>query len=333
MLPKETLLDRFLQGVSLSGWHAFTRNQTHPYLIDIWLGEESRSVRLYIWSMTPGGPSTVRPEGEFRIQITGVDSPLVVTPGVQTLLFGWSEDVNVFAAFDVRRHLTFGRSPSIQVRLGTLEEANRYGYCFQTRGNRETVVAFAPDQLLNYVLHQRELHTLARNEIEARVVAIARGDEDPVNLEEFNLIPEERQGVIAAVHRWTRERTFRDRVLRAYRRRCSVCHLQLQIVQAAHIVPVHIPGSTDSTNNGLALCPSHHAAYDGGLLGVAPNYHIIVNQARLDQLRVDGLQGGEESILQRVCNLIMIPENPSDQPLPEFLELGMQVRGWGGVNP
>jgi putative restriction endonuclease len=95
-------------------------------------------------------------------------------------------------------------------------------------------------------------------------------------------------------------------------------------------VPVHIPGSSDLTNNGLALCPSHHAAYDIGLLGVAPNYHVSVNQAKLNDLRAQGFHGGEETILQMVCNTIIIPSQPADRPNPEYLQRGMQIRGWLG---
>lgn len=273
--------------------------------------------------------SPVRLGREYRIQITGVTPPLLVTPGIQTLLLGWFEDIRVFTAFDVTRHLTFGSSPSIQVRENTLSEAGQYGYAFQTRGNREIVVAFAPDQLTNYVLRQRELHNFGRNPDQARVLSEARQVE-PRSIEGFDSIPEDRQVVVAAINRWVRERTFRERVLTAYEHQCSVCHLQLQIVQAAHIVPVHIPGSNDLTSNGLALCPSHHLAYDTGLLGISPNYHVMINEAKLRELRTLGLHGGEDTILQRVCNTIVIPSQPSDRPTAEYLHRGLQIRGWAG---
>jgi putative restriction endonuclease len=243
------------------------------------------------------------------------------------MLLGWSEEVGVFVAFDVMKHRTFGRSVSIQVRSSTLQEAYQSGYGFQTRRNAEIVVAFTPDQVINYLLHQRDLHAFGEYPNDAIILSAARTIE-PTEIEGFIQIPEDRQIAVTAVNRWVRERTFRDRVLSAYGHHCSVCHLQLQIVQAAHIVPVHIPGSSDTTSNGLALCPSHHAAYDGGLLGVAPNYHVVVSEAKLNHLRSQGLHGGEETVLERVCNTIRLPSRIADRPNPEYLQRGMQIRGW-----
>ena len=326
-LPKTTLLDRFLNAISVSGWQYFVESPTHPFLVRIWAGEEFRTIRLYIWNVTSGGPSSVRPRGEYRIQITGVTSPLVMTTGIQTLLLGWEEEKDTFTAFDAAKHQSFGSSPSIQVSLSTLEKAAENGYAFQRRGNDETIVAFVPDQMANYISRQSQLHTLGRNEFEETALDNLLA-EDPQTIDGFEQVPIERQSMLTTVSRWARERTFRDRVLRAYQHRCSVCRLQLKIVQAAHIVPVNVPGSTDLTSNGLALCPSDHAAYDSGLLGVFPNYHIVVNLTRLEDLRNQNLHGGEETILGRVCNTIVVPSIESERPSPTYLELGMKVRGW-----
>ena len=98
-LTKETLLVRLLRAVELSGWQSFVQNRVHPFIINIWSGDQSQILRVYIWNITSGGPSAVRPQGEFRIQITGVTPPLIVTPGIPTLLLGWSEETGVFTAF------------------------------------------------------------------------------------------------------------------------------------------------------------------------------------------------------------------------------------------
>ena len=326
-LRKSTLLDRFLNAVSFCGWGCFVESVTHPFLVRIWAGEEFRTVRLYIWNLTSGGPERVRPAGEFRVQITGVQRPLPVTLGVQDLLLGWEEELAVFAAFDVEKHRTYGSSPSIQISLNTLRTAQNVGIAFQERGNAETVVSFIPGQITNYLSRQRELHTLAQVPEEAQILANA-AEENPRDAEEFDLIPTERQDAITSVHRWLRDRSFRDRVLRAYQHSCSVCNVQLQMVQAAHIVPVHIPGSNDSTSNGLALCPSHHVAYDAGLLGVTSDYYVVVNNGKLDRLRSLNLNEGEQSILEKVGAPILVPDQLCERPSPELLKLGMEIRGW-----
>ena len=284
-------------------------------------------VRLYIWNITSGGPATVRPQGEYRIQITGVTSPLLVTPGIQTLLLGWEDDSKTFTAFDVQRHRTFGSSPSIQVRLATLQRAAETGYAFQARGNEETVVAFVADQMANYISRQYQLHSIGRNEFEENALASLL-QEELQNIDGFEKVTTERQNILTTVSRWARERTFKDRVLRAYGHQCSVCRLQLQLVQAAHIVPVNTPGSNDLTSNGIALCPSDHLAYDRGLLGVSPDYRVLVNSTKLEELHNLNLSGGQDSILNRVGSSIVIPSREPERPNPEYLQRGLQIRRW-----
>lgn len=327
-LSKPALLERFLQAVSSSGWQSLVQPpRQHPFMVNLWSGADAYSVRIYIWNVTPGGPATVRPQGEYRIQITGVSSPMLVTPNTQTLLLGWEDETETFTAYDIQRHRVFGSSPSIQVRLATLQKALETGYAFQRRGNEETIVAFVPDQMINYISQQSQLHSIGRNQFEETALANLL-QEEPQNIDGFDQVSPERQTVLTAVSRYARERTFRDRVLRAYGHQCSVCRLQLQLVQAAHIVPVNTPGSNDLTSNGIALCPSDHLAYDRGLLGVSPNYHIIVNNNKLEDLRSQNLNGGEDSILSRVCSTIVVPSQHSERPNPEYLRRGLQIRGW-----
>jgi len=329
MLRKEVLLGRILAAIEMSGWQCFIERETHPFLLRASNGTQVRNLRVYIWSLTSGGPASVRPQDEFRIQITGVSS-LQSSDDFQTLLLGWHEGMGTFAAFDARRHSTFGRSPSIQIRLTTLEEAFSYGFSFQRRGNNEVAIAFTPDQFMNYIMHQRSFHRFGRSADEVEILAAAR-EAEPAQ-EELGRIPIERREVVQAVRTWTRERDFRGRVLLAYEQRCAVCHLQLRLVEAAHIIPVHVPGSDDSTPNGLALCSLHHDAYDTGLVAVAPDYHIQVNENRLQTLRCEGLDNGADAMLGYVCNTIVIPSQMADRPNPDYLQRGMELRGWPVTN-
>ena len=269
----------------------------------------------------------MRPSGEYRIQITGVSSPLLATPTIKTLLFGWESETEVFAAFDANRHTTFGSSPSIQVNRNTLQKAHESGYAFQTRGNEETIVAFVPDQVVNYIYQMEQLHTLGRNEFE-QIFLTRLLEEEPQALEGFDQESPERQNILTSVSRWARDRNFRNRVLTAYGNQCSVCRLQFRLVQAAHIVPVNFPDSNDLTSNGLALCPTDHIAYDRGLLGISPEYRILINQTKLDEIRHQGLNGGEESLLAKASNSLFLPSQQIERPNPDYLRRGMEVRGW-----
>ena len=82
------------------------------------------------------------------------------------------------------------------------------------------------------------------------------------------------------------QRTFRERVLDAYRRQCSMCRLKhAELLDAAHITRDSEEGEP-VVSNGLALCKIHHAAFDSSIIGVRPD---LVIEVREDVLReVDG---------------------------------------------
>ncbi len=67
-----------------------------------------------------------------------------------------------------------------------------------------------------------------------------------------------------------REKTFRESILNVHGSKCSCCSISIkELVEAAHIVPVSSGGS-DSYQNGIPLCPTHHRAFDKHLFTFAP---------------------------------------------------------------
>lgn len=113
---------------------------------------------------------------------------------------------------------------------------------------------------------------------------------DPVSLEA------RRAYVTVETQQRVHQRGFRERVLRAYREQCAVCHLRHEeLFEAAHILSDKHPKGEPIVPNGLALCKLPHAAYDRNILGITPD-HIV--EIRLDILRESdgpmlllGLQG------------------------------------------
>lgn len=114
------------------------------------------------------------------------------------------------------------------------------------------------------------------------------------------------------------QRSFRERVLHAYRDQCSLCRLRhAELLDAAHIIPDNEPDSTPTVDNGIALCKLHHAAFDSLILGIGPDYIIKV---RADVLEEDDgpmlLHGLKELHSQR----IILPASKDSWPNREFLE-------------
>ena len=112
---------------------------------------------------------------------------------------------------------------------------------------------------------------------------------------------------------------FRGRVLRAYEVQCAVCNLKLgRLLEAAHIVPDRDDGGDPVITNGLSLCAIHHAAYDGNLLGVSPDYTVELNRGLLDAIDGPMLLHGLQEMHQRALTVPRaLRERPDRERLAE----------------
>lgn len=95
---------------------------------------------------------------------------------------------------------------------------------------------------------------------------------------------------------------FRERVLAAYRRTCSLCQLRHEeLLDAAHIIPDGQPRGDPVIPNGIALCKLHHAAFDRNIIGIRPDLIIEIRKDILGEtdgpMLRHGLQGLHGSIV------------------------------------
>jgi putative restriction endonuclease len=330
-LSKAQLLDRVVSAVREAGAQVLFLSEEHSFDLVLQWGGRVYRVRVYIWNIGPGGRSYLGGSyaEEYRIQVTGVERPIAGPPGFQTLLLGWYEDLQVFVAFDASRHRNPSpESPSIQVSLSTMEDAaQRQGIGVGFRGGDEIVLAFPPELLMGYVSAQEQLHAFGDSAEQVRLLEVASAG-GPLPGDDLEALPAERERVIRTVGQQRREASFRHRVLAAYHEACCMCGLQLELVEAAHIVPVMVSGSTDETCNGLALCAGHHLAYDRAVVGVEPDYQVIVNDQRINELSGLDLAGGETLLRAQLLPAIQIPDDPAERPRPEYLASGLALRGW-----
>jgi putative restriction endonuclease len=113
------------------------------------------------------------------------------------------------------------------------------------------------------------------------------------------------------------QRSFRERVLRAYRDQCALCRLRHRdLLDAAHIVPDADESGDPSVPNGLALCKIHHAAFDRLLIGVRPDYVVEVQPRILDETDGPMLRHGLQG-LHRTS--LVVPAARRDRPDPDRL--------------
>lgn len=330
------LVDSFVATLERSSATVIRQKATDPVRparLRVLTGSRTTDCIVFLWTITPGGGGPdVRPANERRIQLTKVGG-IPLEPGCRTLLGGWSEEFGVYAFWDARRHVRFStRSPSLQVTSETLETANRVGistYLRPAATGQEVVVSATPDSLLWYVENGLPLHNSEDDAPAAVDLVEASPEEERDFLDESQTdIQAARRYDLVQTMRAYRDSQFRPAVLRAYAYRCAVCGCALKLVDAAHIVPVSYPDSTDEVTNGLALCRLHHGAYDNGLLGVQSDYRVIVNpesERRLAELR---LAMGSEEFKARLPERITLPAVIETHPVPQRLIIGLRARRW-----
>jgi len=113
------------------------------------------------------------------------------------------------------------------------------------------------------------------------------------------------------------QRSFREKVLDAYKSQCAFCRLKhRELLDAAHIIPDTLPESKSTIDNGISLCKLHHAAYDSFILGVTPDYIIQVREDILEEEDGPVLQHGLKGLHKTKLTL---PSSRNQWPSREAL--------------
>jgi putative restriction endonuclease len=310
-------IERLVDGLTSAGYTVINEyNATdRPVTLVVTNGRQLREFRVFCWNVTSGGRG--RSPDEFRVQTTRPGNVPLHIPGTQTLVLGYHEDLDVFAAWDAEKHPNPSESASLQIPLETLERAAETGFAARdrplgTNGVVEVVVAFKPELLSDYLDILPRLDVSDPEEGSATAAA-ASGEDRPV--EELPGDAERRR-TISSVSRAVRSAQFRDRVLRAYGYRCAFCDLGASLCQAAHVRPVYL-GGVDQVMNGVAACPTHHLAFDRGLILVEDDLSIRRNDARLRE--VGATQEDRDALDEALRPMLRAPSPPALRPSQDNL--------------
>ena len=101
--------------------------------------------------------------------------------------------------------------------------------------------------------------------------------------------------------------------------------MQLKLVDAAHIVPVGAPDSSDHITNGLALAPTYHRAFDMGRIYLTDSYEMKVNPTKEAALRTLDLHGGLDGFKESLGK-ILLPQDRNQRPRTEFIRRARALR-------
>ncbi|MCC6946713.1 MAG: HNH endonuclease [Bradyrhizobiaceae bacterium] len=335
-LPKPGLFKVVERSLLDSGWSFLhlSAPTEHPATYQVYRDERSFRVKIYIWNLSHGGGAQ-RPADEYRIQITGLPEvngaqQFIPQIGGKTVILGWWDEVGVFAGFDFSFHSNpLGSSPSIQIREDALRAAHTSGFAPHNRGNGELAIAFKPNFIGAYFENLEALHKTG--EVPAEIEVLREIGESPEKVADDEIerkVPSERRYALVSTKRALREAGFRDRVLTAYGHQCAMCGIQLKLLDAAHILPVNAPNSTDETRNGVALCTLHHRAFDRSFVTFDKDYKTYVDEDQAKEFSVTGHNGGLDGFRNNIRPLIILPPDKKDHPDPNFVSTANAMRGW-----
>lgn len=187
----------------------------------------------------------------------------------RTVLLGYSHfrRALIIAAWDPRRRAEYAYSRSLQVKESTLVQAAQFGVGQQQSRGNEIVVAFRAEFLPEYLGDVADLHD---------IVDTAREPQTEADIPPDFFGPRDRRVLTGT--RPVRDVRFKNFISRHYPI-CAVCGLDSPpLLQAAHIIGVADPRSSDHPSNGLRLCRNCHALFDSGLLLFRPDYTIEISR-------------------------------------------------------
>ena len=323
---KKDLLHFVTEAVQECGWNVFLLNTEHPFRVKIYNEEESYQVKIIIYNLTHGGGHK-RPKNEYRIQIK--EPSIYEEQGCKTVILGYWAEMNVFAGFDIKKHIGEpGYSSSIQIKAENLQKSVLHGFSACDKGNGELAIAFNPNFFVEYVRNLEVLHAFGESKQDFNVLEKVTEQHLEINEEILNKVSKSRQVVVQTVSKKLRDNSFKSRILTAYNAKCAFSGMQLKLVEAAHIIPVSFDNSTDETSNGIALSALYHRAFDRGLVTINEKYQILINDNEVKKLKAAKLDSGFDKFEKNLLPMIHVPPAVNDRPNTNYIKEANILRGW-----
>ena len=295
----------------------------NPYKLSL----NGRGCAIFITNVTHARRADL---DEYRIQCPG-DLPGQFanshSQGEIIAILGYHAESRVFSAWDPA--LFVNRNPNTQrfslyTRLSELRRANQEGFARYVDAENQTVLLFRPEYLGLYIENSDFIHSATTRSLR-RIVS--EYGSTPIDSTPIRRITVSRRRIKITHTQYTRSPRFRAEVLSAYDNRCAMCEIQLDLIEAAHLVPHSHPDGTDLINNGVALCALHHKSFDTSLVYIDEDYTIKINDVRYKYLVKIGLNNGIRRFRRNLNRRLALPQDFSKHPLKSNIVLGNQIRG------
>jgi putative restriction endonuclease len=212
----------------------------------------------------------------------------------------------VFVGWEARIYGDFAYGANVQVRDTLLIEARNTGWAVgqfrKLRDTTEVRVAFSPGNLPDFLQLSRQADEDGLFGAWRVAFFLSRVPNHPTarlparSSQLHTFIDRERTRLTAT--RLSRDYRFAPLIKEQFAHSCALCGLQLEIVEAAHIIPIREAHSRDQVWNGLALCPSHHRLYDARRFVVTEGLIVRVDLDTLEFLRESNRHEGERILTE-----------------------------------
>lgn len=266
-------------------------------------------------------------EDECRIQISKSSNfNIALSSKNDVVVLGYFADQKVFTAwnpYQLRSRFNERDTVSVYSRFSVQERAVSAGIAVYVDTNGQHVISFKPEYLGLYLENVKTIHRLNESDL---CKLIARSDALD-NKDENGEVSLEGQRLTITHTRYVRDPLFRKKVYSAYRYGCAMCGIQLQLIEAAHIVPHAHKKGTDDIGNGICLCALHHTAYDQSLIYFDQNLNIKINDKKMQYLVKIGMDSGLHTLAGMHFEKIRVPDNHIHRPNLANIKLANDIRG------
>ncbi len=264
---------------------------------------------------------------ECRIQVSESQAFNRVLSGrSDVVVLGYYADKKVFTAWNpflMRPRFNEKQTVSLYSRFSVQESAVHSGIANYVDSNGQSVISFRPEYLGLYLDNVSNIHLLSNQQL---IALSGRSDE----LEEERsdgTFDADGERLVVTHTRYSRDPKFRKLIYDAYCHKCAMCGIQLELIEAAHIVPHSHEKGTDEVGNGVCLCSLHHAAYDQSLVYFDRAFDIKINNRKMKYLEKIGRDAGYRKLVYLTFGNLRVPDNDVCKPIFENIDLANQIRG------
>ena len=229
-------------------------------------------------------------------------------------ILGYYPKLDVFTAWDPEvfakmRNVTTGFTE--YSRFSVQQRASVGGISIYIDSDNQNVVTMRPEFLGAYLENMTVFHSAPEAAL-TRVVSQFPDEKSVVPVEQK--VHGIRKKIVLTRKQYPRDPRFVRAVKEAYVHSCAFCGIQLELVEAAHIVPHGKPDSSNEVGNGVLLCALHHKAFDQGLIMIGADFRLTVDKKRRQYLVHLGRDNGIGTVDRLVGRKMRLPADREHWP-------------------